>query len=527
MGENAGVLDIGDGWAVTFKVESHNHPSFIEPFQGAATGVGGIVRDIISMGARPVAVMDQLRFGAIDDPDTARVVNGVVSGISLLRQLPGPAEHRRRDLLRRGVPGQPARQRARGRRAAARGPAPGQRARRGQQGRAVRCAHRRRRHRRRIHPRLATRSPRAADQAPGGAGGRPVRREGAHRVLPRAVRRRPGRGHPGSRRRRHQLRHLASWPRTATAACRSSWTRCCCATRPHRRGDPDEREPGADDGDRHAREARRLPRGHRQVGRGDQRARRGHRHRPAHHQLARRADRQRRAAHRRGGRPGVRPARRLPGLDRRAAGGLRLPAPPGELARRAARPVPRAARQPEPRRQGLDHRPVRPLRRRQHRAQLPGRRRHGARRRGERARLRPGRGCQRPLRATRPVPGRAARPRRGVPQRRRDRRRPGRGERLPQLRLAGEPRGDVAVLPGRRGPVRRLPGTGDPGHRRQRVVLQPDRRHPDPPDAGRRGARRHPRRRPRASRPAGRTRATTSTCSASRATSWTAPRGRM
>jgi phosphoribosylformylglycinamidine synthase subunit PurL len=82
IGENAGVVDVGEGWAVTFKVESHNHPSYIEPFQGAATGVGGIVRDIISMGARPVAVMDQLRFGAIDNPDTARVVHGVVSGIS-------------------------------------------------------------------------------------------------------------------------------------------------------------------------------------------------------------------------------------------------------------------------------------------------------------------------------------------------------------------------------------------------------------------------------------------------------------
>jgi phosphoribosylformylglycinamidine synthase II len=82
MGENAGVIDIGEGWAVTFKVESHNHPSYIEPFQGAATGVGGIVRDIISMGARPVAVMDQLRFGKIDEEDTARVVHGVVSGIS-------------------------------------------------------------------------------------------------------------------------------------------------------------------------------------------------------------------------------------------------------------------------------------------------------------------------------------------------------------------------------------------------------------------------------------------------------------
>ncbi|MGM1018281.1 MAG: phosphoribosylformylglycinamidine synthase subunit PurL [Actinomycetota bacterium] len=82
MGQNAGVIDVGEGWAVTFKAESHNHPSFIEPFQGAATGVGGIVRDIISMGARPVAVMDALRFGSVDHPDTARVVHGVTSGIS-------------------------------------------------------------------------------------------------------------------------------------------------------------------------------------------------------------------------------------------------------------------------------------------------------------------------------------------------------------------------------------------------------------------------------------------------------------
>ena len=82
MGENAGVIDAGEGWAVTFKVESHNSPSFIEPFQGAATGVGGIVRDIISMGARPVAVMDSLRFGRVGDPDTARVVHGAVAGIA-------------------------------------------------------------------------------------------------------------------------------------------------------------------------------------------------------------------------------------------------------------------------------------------------------------------------------------------------------------------------------------------------------------------------------------------------------------
>ena len=81
IGENAGVVDIGQGWAVTFKIESHNHPSYIEPHQGAATGVGGIVRDIMAMGARPIAVMDPLRFGALDHPDTLRVLAGVVAGI--------------------------------------------------------------------------------------------------------------------------------------------------------------------------------------------------------------------------------------------------------------------------------------------------------------------------------------------------------------------------------------------------------------------------------------------------------------
>ncbi|MFH8588771.1 phosphoribosylformylglycinamidine synthase subunit PurL [Streptomyces celluloflavus] len=81
IGENAGVVDVGQGYAVTFKVESHNHPSYVEPYQGAATGVGGIVRDIIAMGARPIAVVDPLRFGAADHPDTKRVLPGVVSGI--------------------------------------------------------------------------------------------------------------------------------------------------------------------------------------------------------------------------------------------------------------------------------------------------------------------------------------------------------------------------------------------------------------------------------------------------------------
>jgi phosphoribosylformylglycinamidine synthase subunit PurL len=85
-GENAGIVDIGDGYVIAFKIESHNHPSFIEPFQGAATGVGGILRDIFTMGARPIAVLDSLRFGRLDDPETGarnrRILAGVVAGIA-------------------------------------------------------------------------------------------------------------------------------------------------------------------------------------------------------------------------------------------------------------------------------------------------------------------------------------------------------------------------------------------------------------------------------------------------------------
>ena len=85
-GENAGIIDIGQGYAIAFKIESHNHPSFIEPFQGAATGVGGILRDIFTMGARPIAVLDAIRFGPLDDPECGdrnrRILEGVVEGIS-------------------------------------------------------------------------------------------------------------------------------------------------------------------------------------------------------------------------------------------------------------------------------------------------------------------------------------------------------------------------------------------------------------------------------------------------------------
>ena len=80
-GENAGALDIGDGWLAVFKIESHNHPSFVEPYQGAATGVGGILRDIFAMGARPVASLNSLKFGSFANPRTRYLLGGVVGGI--------------------------------------------------------------------------------------------------------------------------------------------------------------------------------------------------------------------------------------------------------------------------------------------------------------------------------------------------------------------------------------------------------------------------------------------------------------
>src|SRR5260370_11927822 len=80
-GENAGAIDIGDGWLAVFKIESHNHPSFVEPYQGAATGVGGIIRDIFTMGARPIAGLDSLKFGSFEHPRTRYLLSGVVGGI--------------------------------------------------------------------------------------------------------------------------------------------------------------------------------------------------------------------------------------------------------------------------------------------------------------------------------------------------------------------------------------------------------------------------------------------------------------
>ena len=120
-GENAGIIDVGDGWACAFKIESHNHPSYIEPYQGAATGVGGILRDIFTMNARPLAVMDSLRFGPLDEaePDEAlrrrnhQITTGVVHGRGRVRQLLRRSEPRWRDAIRALLLGQSAAERVR------------------------------------------------------------------------------------------------------------------------------------------------------------------------------------------------------------------------------------------------------------------------------------------------------------------------------------------------------------------------------------------------------------------------------
>ena len=110
-GENAGAVDVGDGLAVAFKVESHNHPSAVEPFQGAATGVGGILRDVFAVGARPIAVLDSLRFGELDSPRSRYLFDWRRQGHRPLRQLDRRADRRRRGLLRGPVRAELPRQR--------------------------------------------------------------------------------------------------------------------------------------------------------------------------------------------------------------------------------------------------------------------------------------------------------------------------------------------------------------------------------------------------------------------------------
>ena len=273
IGENAGVVDVGDGYAVTFKVESHNHPSYVEPYQGAATGVGGIVRDILTMGARPIAVMDSPPLRPRRRPRHRPRAARRRRRRRRLRQLPGPAQHRRRAALRRLLRREPAGQRAVRRRHEARGRPAGQGRGRRQQGHPVRRPHRRRRHRRR--QRAGQRDLRRArpGQAPERAGRRPVHREAAHRGVPGDLRRRPRHRHPGPRRRRALLRDVRAGQRRHRRHARRPRHRPAARQHAHPGRDPDERVAGAHVRHRRAGQGRRVPRRLPQVGRA------GHRHR--------------------------------------------------------------------------------------------------------------------------------------------------------------------------------------------------------------------------------------------------------
>ncbi len=403
IGENAGVVDVGDGWAVTFKVESHNHPRYVEPYQGAATGVGGIVRDILAMGARPVAV----------------------HGLAAVR--PGRRPRHRAGAARRGAPvsaatatawacptsaarcvfdaslrGQPAGQRAVRRRAAARGPArwptpSGV----GQQGRPVRCAHRPRRHRRGLGAGLARpsrrRGRRPAKKLPVGPGRRPVHREGADRVLPRALRRRPGRSASRTSAAPACPARPASWPRPATAACAIDLDTVPLRANGMTAGrDPVQRVAGA-----HVRGRRRRTTSTRswpsarkwdvlatvigEVTDGDR----------LRDHLARRDGRRRAAAHRGPRRPGLRaadgPARHARTRCRPTLGAAR-PSPATSCARTVLRwsAAPTCA-------PSLGHRAVRPLRAGNTVLAAARRRRRGPDRRGDRPRRRAVHRRQRPV----------------------------------------------------------------------------------------------------------------------------------
>ena len=205
-GEGAGVVDIGDGLAIAVRIESHNHPSAVEPYQGAATGVGGIIRDIFSMGARPIALMDPLRFGSLDDARTRYLFEGVVSGISGYGNSVGVPTvggevvfddtYRGNPLVNVFCLGILPKERL----------VLGARRRPGQPRGAARLVDRPRRHRRRERARVGVVRGGRRGQAPVGAGRRSVRGEAADRGVPRAARRQARRRCAGSRRGRPVVR---------------------------------------------------------------------------------------------------------------------------------------------------------------------------------------------------------------------------------------------------------------------------------------------------------------------------------
>ena len=207
-GENAGAVDVGDGLACAFKVESHNHPSAVEPFQGAATGVGGILRDIFAIGARPIAVLDSLRFGEPSGRALALPARRRGLRDRPLRQLDRRADGRRRGLLRGALRAQLPGQRDGARAGRARAARAQRGRRRGQRARAVRRLHRPRRDRRRVGARL-------------GRAGRGRRRRG--RAAPTSAR--PCRSAIRSRRR-------SCWSARSSCSSAGCSSRCRTSARP-------------------------------------------------------------------------------------------------------------------------------------------------------------------------------------------------------------------------------------------------------------------------------------------------------
>ena len=256
-GEGAGVIDVGDGLAVAIRIESHNHPSAVEPYQGAATGVGGIIRDVFSMGARPIALMDPLRFGPLDDARTRYLVEGVVAGISGYGNAVGVPtvggevvfddcyrDNPLVNVLCLGVlPVERlvlAKAEGVGNVAVLLGSATG---RDGIGGASV----------------LASAGFAEGDEAkrPVGAGRRPLRGEAAHRGVPRAARRRPRGRRAGPRRRRHLVRGVGDRGEDRRGHGRRPRPHAQARAGHERRRGDDVGEPGAHARDRHAREPRR------------------------------------------------------------------------------------------------------------------------------------------------------------------------------------------------------------------------------------------------------------------------------
>ena len=485
IGENAGVTNLGDGWAVTFKIESHNSPSFVEPYQGAATGIGGIVRDIISMGARPVAVMDPLRFGAIDHPDTARVMHGAVAGIGGYGNslgLPNIGGEMVFDSVYQGNPLvnalavgvmrhediRLANASGKGNKVVLFGARTGGD---GIGGASVLASESFDDTKPSKRPAVQVGDPFAekvliecclelfkgslvegiqdlgaagiscatSELASNGDGGMEVELTS---VLLRDPTLTPGEILMSESQERMMAvvtpENIAAFEAVMDKwAVEYSWLgevtdtgRLIITWEGEVIVDVDPRTV-AHDG-------------------------------PVYD------------------RPYARPEWQDAVQADSFTGSVQdagRPSAPADLAAADHR----ARRLAEHVRQVLDHQPVRPLRRRQHRHGVPGRRRRGPGGRGNRPGRGPGHRRQRPLHLPRSVPRRAAGTGRGLPQRRHLRRRADGRQRLPELRLPRGSRRHVAAGRSHPRPVRRLHGARHPGHRRQRLAVQPDRHHPHPP----------------------------------------------